>query len=110
VWKRYIRVLTRQESFEYNGLERAEQDWIDSHDPPLHLSESGLWVTPGGTVCEPPESLGIVPSDWRPDEDDPTWEFVYRSHPDALPYWVVGDKEDIPPPNPSTPAKTKERA
>lgn len=100
VWKRYIRILTRQESFEYSAMERVIDRWIDNHEPPLRLNDDLKYVLPDGTICEPPKSLEVVPDDWRPDEDDPVWEFVHRSHPDAMPYWVVGERGSKPPPNP----------
>lgn len=79
VWKRYIRPLSRQEIWDYYGRER----WAYRHD--LDLDDEG------------PES---PPDDWQPDEYDPSWVFVHRSHPEALAAWIVGWKGDDPPENP----------
>lgn len=73
VWKRHVRFLTRQEAWERSVMNtRGCEDW----------------------------PLSVVPDDWRPQEDDATWDFVHGSHPDARPYWVVGLLADGSPPNP----------
>lgn len=87
--RRYLRLLTRQESWECHELEKAESDWIDNHEPPLTLNANFDWVTPDGTVCELPATLGIVPSDWEPNDDDPVWEFCKKSDAGAIPCWEL---------------------
>lgn len=82
VWKRYIRVLTMQERWEW-WVEGTDEGW-DGH----------------------PE---VVPSGWYTDDEDcPTWEFVHRSHPEAWPVWIVGLAENGAPMKPMREASDAE--
>lgn len=84
----YMRIYTRQESFENGSAQyQAVDDWIDSHDPPLKLDRECNWVTPDGTVVLLPADLEIVPDDWEPDEEDPVWEFCAQNNPQAVKVW-----------------------
>jgi hypothetical protein len=77
VWKRYIRVLDRDDHWEWWVESRADGGWEEHPDTP--------------------------PDDWEPDRFDesmPAWEFVHRSHPEAWPVWVVGEDTDAPPHKP----------
>lgn len=81
VWKRYVRPLTRGEVWDDYGREAWEQRRdLDADEGP----------------DEPP-------SEWEPDEYDPVWQFIHRSHPDAIAVWVCGVKGNEPPPNPRKP-------
>ena len=85
VWKRYIRPLSRDDLYFWWVENRTEDGW-EAHDA------RGL---------APDE----VPADWdqtvvKYDESCPSWEFVHRSHPEAIPVWVCGFKVDDPPHNP----------
>lgn len=78
VWKRYVQPLTRQDVWDDYGRER----WEERHD----LGDD--------------EGPAAPPSEWEPDEYDPVWRFVHRSHPDAIAVWVCGIKGDDPPADP----------
>jgi hypothetical protein len=86
----YIRFLTRQESYEMNAMEMAESHWYDMHQPPLHLNAAFEWETPDGVVVTAPAELSTVPSDWKPDEDDPVWQFCEKTTPGAVKCWTLG--------------------
>ena len=82
VWTRYIRPLGRQELYEW-WVENRTEGWDDDG--------------PGDDVYPP-----VVPDGW--DEYDatsyeycPTWQFVHRSHPQAIPVWICGFKGYAPP-------------
>jgi hypothetical protein len=87
----YMRLLTRQESWACGAETRAQDEWIDNHEPPLKLNGDLKWCLPDGTICEPPEHFP-VPEDWQPGEDDPAWESCGKDHPDAIPYWRLEEK------------------
>lgn len=90
----YMRIYTRQESFENgSGQDRVFADWIESHDPPIHLDREFNWVTLDGTVVRIPDELEVVPDDWRPDDDDPVWEFCWKFHNDAIKVWRLDLKK-----------------
>lgn len=80
VWKRYVRPLDRQERYEW---------WVES------CTNDG-W---DGNPETPPD-------EWEPGdlEDEPTWQFVHRSHPAAIPVWICGFKGDDPPTDPLEPS------
>ncbi len=79
VWKRYVRPMTRQDSWDECG---GREGWEERRE--LDFDEG---------PAEPP-------SEWQPDEYAAVWEFVHRSHPDAIAVWVCGSKGDPPPQNP----------
>lgn len=83
----YMRIYSRQESYEHHALYDDEDTWIDKHDPPLHLNSDLKWVTPDGVLVEEPSSLGVAPDDWEPSDYDPVWEFCHKGHPDAIKVW-----------------------
>jgi hypothetical protein len=99
VWKRYVRPLTRQDVWDGPGKDR----WVDRREAGL-ISKRAL----AGKPDDPIPSLGELhneapdepPTDWDPDDYDPVWEFVHRSHPDAIPVWICGFKGDTPPVDP----------
>ena len=74
VWKRYLRPCSRQEQWEW------------------HVETNSGWDDEPET---PPESFDPT---WH--EDNPSWTFVHRSHPEAVPVWICGFKGDRPPHNP----------
>lgn len=86
----YMRFLTRQESYERGALERAVVAWFDSHTPPLQWNDARQWVTPDGAVVTAPPELDTVPAGWKPDEDDPVWEFCEKTDPGAVKCWRLG--------------------
>ncbi len=109
VWKRYLRPLTRAEVWDDYGADRVSGDLIDArgvmckHDPARGEGLAAFWYedeagreVPEAEFAPPAEP----PSDWEPDEYDPVWQFVHRSHPDAIAVWVCAVKGDDPPPNP----------
>ena len=76
------RPLGRQELYEW-WVENRTEGWDDDG--------------PGDDVYPP-----VVPDGW--DEYDatsyeycPTWQFVHRSHPQAIPVWICGFKGYAPP-------------
>jgi hypothetical protein len=89
VWKRYIRPFTRDEIWAGPGRDR----WVDRRQATTRCTFSQA-------IAGCPES---PPEGWQPDEYDPSWGFVHRSHPEAIPVWVCGFKGDEPPENPSRP-------
>jgi hypothetical protein len=78
VWKRYVRPLTHQDAWDYSGRDRwCWRNEADDDGP-----------------ASPPEG-------WEPDwECDPVWEFVHRSHSDAIPVWICAEKGSKPPQDP----------
>lgn len=83
----YLRILTRQESFEYQAQDAAYDAWIDAHVPPLKLNRDLKWATPDGALVGIPAELDVVPADWEPSESDPVWEFCGSSEPGAMQCW-----------------------
>lgn len=92
VWKRYVLPFTRQDVWEGPGRDRwvDKQDWDHFHATGDHL--------PLGPLFE--QAPTEPPADWQPDEYDPVWMFVHRSHPGAIPVWICGVKGDEPPTDP----------
>ena len=100
--RRYLRVLTYQESYSHNAEDDArndfEDEWADNHEPPLkywtkgEFSEYG-WRTPDGTKVEPPPWDGTVPADWEPGDYDPAWEFCKKTDPGAMPCWFLTERK-----------------
>ncbi len=77
VWKRYIRPWTRDDRYVWWVENRTENGWddIESTDTP------DGW---DATVVEYDESC-------------PSWEFVHKAHPAAIPAWICGFKGDDAP-------------
>lgn len=109
VWKRYVRPLTRQDVWDDYGQDRYADRLMDEQgiEPvAVHDVDTGAvvdWAYANADTGQPVEEPHIPtepPVDWQPDEYDPTWMFVHRSHPDAIPVWVCGCKGDEPPTNP----------
>lgn len=86
VWKRYIRLWTYQDAWEYSGRERAVDDYSYDHDVDYAIADQRV-----------PE---LAPRDYEPNEGTPAWEFVHASDPDAIPVWVCGVKGDRAPTRP----------
>lgn len=87
VWKRYLRPLSRQEKYEWWVESRTDEGWeglpADGHP-------------------------AVAPENWNEDlvtydEDAPQWQFVHRSHPEAIPVLICGWRNDAPPHNPVVP-------
>jgi len=87
VWKRYVRSFTRQEVWDEPGRDR----WVNREEQ--RLGDHGV-----GSLDDLYELAPVVvPDGWQPDEYDPSWQFVRRDHPDAIPVWVCGFKGDEAP-------------
>lgn len=86
--RRYMRLLTRRQSWAHNAEDYARDRWVDNHDPPLTLNRDLKWVAPDGTICEPPRDMPM-PDDWQPDEGDPVWEWCDKGDPGAIPCWYL---------------------
>jgi hypothetical protein len=94
VWKRYARLWTRQDAWDYAGRDRAVDDYSYDHD--CEYDEADAKV---------PET---VPADWDPPEGTPCWEFVTRDAAGAIPVWICACKGDQPPDDPHRPREANE--
>lgn len=96
---RDARVVTRAEALGTVGDEVGV--WTDArawkrYIRPFSVEEQ--WAEARRLFDYPEEG---PPAGWHGQEDVPCWEFVPRSHPDALPVWVCGIAGDTPPPSPA---------
>lgn len=95
--RRYMRFLTRQESYEENEEQHIDNQfwsWFDNHDPDLtrDATPGHACRAPDGSEVTPPEFDQTVPSDWTPEEADPVWAFCERKHPDAIRCWEPSER------------------
>lgn len=87
----YMRPLTRQESYDHGANDRVIDNWLAEHAP-LAKYRDGVLRNPDGQPVEVPEDLDRVPDDWRPDEDDPAWEWCGKDDPGAMRCWRLEEK------------------
>lgn len=89
VWKRHIRLWTRQDAWDYSGRDRAVDDYEIDHKCSHEDADKAV--------------PSVVPGDYNPSESTPSWEFVHRSVKGAIPAWICGVRDDDPPQNPAAP-------
>lgn len=89
---RYARWLSPREQWHSGPSDRWADEWVDEHDPPLHLDADLKWCLPNGTICEPPEPPDDPPEGWEPREEDPAWTFCDRDHAGAVKVYVCASK------------------
>jgi hypothetical protein len=108
-WKRYVRPLTRQDAWDYSGADREVdrlmcREGIDVKWQEDRKGQPDEWVyvkADTGERVPKPLVPREPPADWQPDpEGDPVWEFVHRSHPDAIPVWICAERGSSVPDNP----------
>jgi hypothetical protein len=91
--RRYMRLLTRQQSYGYRaGPDRADTaawDWAEEHG---YRYRDDAFRDDEGVPHEPPPFDPVVPADWQADEDDPVWEFCAKDAPGAMPCWELEAK------------------
>ena len=107
VWKRWVRPMTFADVWDYCGAERWEDRYRDEHGIDSR-KVGGVWLDFDVDTNEPVsfEVPALPPDDWEPDpEGDPVWQFVHRSHPEAVPVWICGERGT---PAPQNPTKTHE--
>ena len=46
------------------------------------------------------DGSALPPDGWYPSEYTPAWAFCARTHPEAIPVWIVGERLLGPPPSP----------
>ncbi len=68
--RRYMRLLTRQESYEAHHIDNQFWSWFDDHDPELTRDGAPGYAcrAPDGSEVIPPQFDQTVPSDWSPNE------------------------------------------
>lgn len=69
--RRWLRILTRQESYEGRAMDDARQRWEEEHDG------------------DAPDALDDVPPEWVVDEDDPAWAWCEKTTPGAIACWQL---------------------
>ena len=107
VWKRWVRPMTFADVWDFCGAERWEDRYRDEHGIDSR-KVGGVWLDFDVDTNEPVsfEVPALPPDDWEPDpEGDPVWQFVHRSHPEAVPVWICGERGT---PAPQNPTKTHE--
>ena len=97
--RRYLRLLTRQESYDASDPGGTSfWRWFDNHEPRLTLSWQNapdaerICMLPNGAWIAPPKFDTTVPEDWRPNEPDPVWTWCDKKHPDAIACWFLEEK------------------
>lgn len=101
VWTRYLRMWDLQDAWDdyaFGGDDR----WECSRMADEARQTQGL---PDGADVEPPKT---PPAGWEPPEGTPCWEFVHRTHPQAIRVWICGFTDDTPPHNPKAATTTTE--
>lgn len=89
----YARWLTRSEQWDGGASDQWADDWVDNHDPELHLNADLKWCLPDGTICEPPEPPAEPPDEWEPDENVPAWTTCEKTHPAAVKVYICEPRD-----------------
>lgn len=77
---RYVHLFSRQEVWDGPGRDRWFDDWEAQF-----MTEHQRWPTQAER--EAAQVPAEPPSDWRPDEYMPCWQFVKKDHPQARRAW-----------------------